>query len=64
MLSTTDEPWTNLADAADGDATRGGALGLRGTRDGSEGAPPRAGVDALPIDPAALERCIRADLWP
>ena len=64
MLSITDETCTDLGDAADRDSTGGDTLSPRGTRHFSEDAPTRAGVEALPIDPDALARCIRADLWP
>ena len=62
MLATRDEHWTDTTNVGDLEgANRAGVL--QAAVRGPEGTPAVSDADAHEISIAALERCIRADLW-
>ena len=62
-MSVTEEDWTDPADAAEHD-TALEVRALQAMRGDSEDADVKSGAETLRLDTAALELCIRADLWP
>ena len=63
MMSATDEDWTDPADAAEPD-TAHEVRAHEAMRGGSEDGDVSSGAETPCLDTAALELCIRADLWP
>jgi hypothetical protein len=63
MMSETEEDWTDPADAAEHD-TEFEVRALEATRGGFEDGDVKSGAEPLRLDTAALELCIRANLWP
>ena len=61
MMLVTDKSRADWADAADRDPLRDAPQAVL---DRSEEEPTGAGDKIDHLDTAALERCIRADLWP
>ena len=62
MLSTKDEHWTDTTNVGDVEGANHAGVSQAAVRRSGEAAAV-SDADAHEIDIAAIERCIRADLW-